>query len=154
MMMKKILFLCAMLLPNLLGATLTVEYLDGSEEALPLASVRRMEFSFADAPTVQFANLDGSAKTAEGVATIVFAHKQTTALPVTEGAQVRIFPNPTTETLIVENATTEAFLYDLSGVCVRRQKLNEGQNSIFVGDLENGVYLLSVDETVVKVIKK
>ncbi len=153
-MKKKILFLCAMLLPNLLCATLTVEYLDGSEEALSLAAIRRMEFSFDEKPTVQFANLDGSAKTACGVATIVFAHRQTTALPTAEGAQVRIFPNPTTETLIVENATSEAFVYDLSGVCVRRQKLNDGQNSIFVGDLDNGVYLLSVDETVVKVIKK
>jgi PKD repeat protein len=58
--------------------------------------------------------------------------------------QINIYPNPTTQQLIIENATngTQLAIYDISGKLVIQQQLNTPKEWINVSTLSSGMYLI------------
>lgn len=67
-----------------------------------------------------------------------------------ENAQVKVYPNPTTDILHIENNEGTATLYDLAG-----QKVASTDSDIInVSDLNAGVYILKTKEASFKVVKR
>ena len=67
-----------------------------------------------------------------------------------ESAQVKVYPNPTTDILHIENNEGTATLYDLAG-----QKVASTDSDIInVSDLNAGVYILKTKEASFKVVKR
>lgn len=66
--------------------------------------------------------------------------------------QVKVYPNPTTGSLIIESGsltTGRAVIYDVSGRTIREMNLPSGKSSIDVSGLPMGLYTLSFgDDTV------
>lgn len=75
------------------------------------------------------------------------------------GAQISVYPNPSAGFFNVEitgnNANTEIVVYNLLGVCVKKQKVKENHNRIDLTEEANGIYLVKIveDNKVTKTIK-
>lgn len=67
-----------------------------------------------------------------------------------ENAQVKVYPNPTTDILHIENNEGVATLYDLAGQKVAATD----DNVIDVSNLNAGVYILKTKEASFKVVKQ
>lgn len=66
-----------------------------------------------------------------------------------------IWPNPTTSIVNVSlSHNAKASLYDLSGRCVSVYALKEGRNTLDLTSLPSGVYMLRVENTTRKIVKK
>jgi len=66
-----------------------------------------------------------------------------------------IWPNPTTSIVNVSvNRDAKAALYDLSGRCVEVYALEEGRNTLDLAKLPAGVYMLRVENSVSKIVKR
>jgi len=58
------------------------------------------------------------------------------------GGALKIFPNPAQEIFSVEAKSAGTFeLFDLSGACVRREKISAGRRTVRTDELASGVYL-------------
>jgi lysophospholipase L1-like esterase len=75
-----------------------------------------------------------------------------TAIPeyLNEGDELIIFPNPVKEFVFFDSLSktnihiAEIKLFSLDGKLIKSEKLNGNENSIFIGDLHSGTYLLSL----------
>lgn len=66
-----------------------------------------------------------------------------------------IWPNPTTSFVNVSvNRAAQAVLYDFSGRCLAVYNLSEGNNTLDFSRFATGVYMLRVDNSVSKIVKK
>lgn len=74
-----------------------------------------------------------------------------------DGAEVRIYPNPVSEILSIQNTSIkykQAILYDLSGKILGRYNLNSDVTSINVSKLSKGMYMLSLTGDSNSAVKK
>ena len=84
-------------------------------------------------------------------------HELTPGVGINEAVAVvdNIYPNPTTGRITVSTRrAAEAALYDLSGRQVAVYALAEGKNTLDLTTFQNGVYMLRVEGTVNKVVKR
>ena len=84
-------------------------------------------------------------------------HELTPGVGIDEAVAVvdNIYPNPTTGSITVgTRRAAEAALYDLSGRQVAVYALAEGKNSLDLTTFQNGVYMLRVEGSVSKVVKR
>jgi hypothetical protein len=67
-----------------------------------------------------------------------------------------LYPNPATDILHVVSLESgvEAVLYDISGRAVRVMTLVEGRNTLDVGALPAGVYVLRAQGSAYRVVKR
>jgi len=69
--------------------------------------------------------------------------------------QVLIYPNPANKEISVQIGKTSALkILDLQGVCVRELNVDEGLNVLDVSGLENGLYIISVENLRMVFIKQ
>jgi len=67
----------------------------------------------------------------------------------------RIYPNPTQDMLIIDNADCEkAYIFDLNGRLLQTTPINGEHTSVNVTSLPQGDYLLLLNNQTVKFIKK
>ncbi|MGQ1948800.1 T9SS type A sorting domain-containing protein, partial [Geofilum sp. OHC36d9] len=66
---------------------------------------------------------------------------------------INVYPNPATTVITVSGSTGVASLYSLDGTKVLVQDLSHS-NSINISALPSGLYLLSVDGVIIKVVKE
>lgn len=67
----------------------------------------------------------------------------------------RVYPNPTQDILIVENANSGmAYIFDLNGHLLQTTSLQEGTSSVNVCSLPHGEYLLLLNTQTYKFIKQ
>ena len=86
-----------------------------------------------------------------GVAVI---NQNTNAIDEADAAEVFLWPNPTTDRLNISVASaSEARLMDINGRTVATFTLHTGSNTFSIASLPAGVYMLSVDGSVKKVVK-
>lgn len=132
---------------------LTVEYLDGKTAQKELAKVSKIVFDGNE--NVSLNLNDGNSKNLGNVSNmqkIVFAEGDLSSLTQSNAVSVKIYPNPTSESIIVEGVEDgqQVKIYSISG------KLAQVSNEsiINVGSLANGEYIVVVGQTVAKLIKK
>ena len=73
------------------------------------------------------------------------------------GVQMSVYPNPATDRICVtlENLENiDATLFDMSGRAVKTLTLRNGDNTIDISTLQNGIYLIRVAGSVTKIVKK
>ena len=62
--------------------------------------------------------------------------------------RILVYPNPASEILMLttnkHNAEMEIKIYEITGILVKSEKLEQSQNSIYIGDLKNGIYMLAI----------
>lgn len=67
----------------------------------------------------------------------------------------RVYPNPTQELLIIDNANCEnAYIFDLNGRLLQTTPINGERTSINVTSLPQGDYLLLLNNQTIKFIKQ
>jgi len=67
----------------------------------------------------------------------------------------RVYPNPTQDMLIIENANSDkAFIFDISGRMLQTLSIDGDHTSINVNSLPLGEYLLFLDNQTVKFLKQ
>lgn len=72
-----------------------------------------------------------------------------------EAASFNLYPNPASSVIRIEaEAAAEAQIMDMAGRMVMSVNVNEGENSVNVADLANGVYFVKINGSVVKFIKR
>lgn len=132
---------------------LTVEYLDGKTAQKELAKVSRIVFDGSQ--NISLDLNDGNTKdlgNVSNVQKIVFADGELASVDQTNATSVKIYPNPTTESISIEGLEQgqQVKIYSISG------KLAQVSNEsvINVSSLSNGEYIVVVGQTVAKLIKK
>ena len=86
-----------------------------------------------------------------GVAVI---NQNTNGIANADETSVSIYPNPTASRLVVSTMhAAKAQLFDFAGRLVAEPMLNAGRNTIDLGQLPAGVYMLRVDGVTKKVVK-
>ncbi len=132
---------------------LTVEYLDGKTAQKELAKVSRIVFDGSQ--NISLDLNDGNTKNLGNVSNvqkIVFADGELASVDQTNATSVKIYPNPTTESISIEGLEQgqQVKIYSISG------KLAQVSNEsvINVSSLSNGEYIVVVGQTVAKLIKK
>lgn len=76
---------------------------------------------------------------------------------VTENNEVvfAMYPNPAKDNVTIESAKDAVVkIYSVNGQMLSQQNINEGINTIDLSGLNAGIYIVSVDETMVKIVKK
>lgn len=77
-----------------------------------------------------------------------------TSIEDTKGTDCRIYPNPTQDMLVVDNAGCEkAFIFDLSGRLLQTVSIHGSQAIINVTSLPQGDYILLLNTQTYKFIK-
>lgn len=132
---------------------LTVEYLDGKTAQKELAKVSRIVFDGSQ--NISLDLNDGNTKdlgNVSNVQKIVFADGELASVDQTNATSVKIYPNPTTESISIEGLEQgqQVKIYSISG------KLAQVSNEsvINVSSLSNGEYIVVAGQTVAKLIKK
>lgn len=99
---------------------------------------------------------DGTQLTITDLKTISFASSIGSGLNQLDSqTSVSVYPNPTTDFLIIDNATQGLMsVYNLSGSLVMQTTISNGQNQVPVGQLQEGIYLLQINNQVFKLNKK
>lgn len=69
---------------------------------------------------------------------------------------VKVYPNPTADRLVLENMLTakEYTIFALNGAVVKKGTVSQENNSIDVSAFQTGTYLLKIDSSTLKFIKK
>ena len=87
----------------------------------------------------------------DGVAVI---NQNTNAINEADEAEVSFWPNPTADRLNISVASaSEARLMDINGSTVATLTLHAGNNTFSIASLPAGIYMLSVDGNVKKIVK-
>ena len=66
-----------------------------------------------------------------------------------------MYPNPAKDNVTIESAKDAVVkIYSVNGQMLSQQNINEGINTIDLSNLNAGMYFISVDETMVKIVKR
>lgn len=140
------LFAFLWMLPGMLGAqTLAIETLAATGETFNLTSGEAIVWTVGEVAVENYANqttLSQGFHQGYGLATPVYEAPFSSI-------QIRVFPNPASEFVIVETDTpseVQAKLFDLYGRLLQQQTLNGQQAQIDLGNLPAGAYLLSIQD--------
>ena len=133
--------------------TLVALSADGGESIYELATVQRILFQESEqGSTMTLSHKDGSLST--GFTNLLFAMQEDvpTAIDPSGSCKVYAYPNPVVNTLYVQGVNDDAQLrvFNLSGVPV----LETTGTEINVASLAQGMYLLQINQQLVKFIKK
>lgn len=72
-----------------------------------------------------------------------------------EAVKFNLYPNPANSIVKIEaEAAAEAQVIDMAGRVVMNVNVNEGENTVNVADLANGVYFVKINGSVVKFVKR
>jgi hypothetical protein len=132
------------------GITMLAVSSDGNDAFYFLPEVQRIEVSErGEEPFMIVLSKDGNRKS--NVQRILFDRVQTEIAGIGV-VSVYVYPNPVAHTLYIQGLTEPAHLavYNLGGKCYMQEKGTE----IDVTALQQGTYILSVNQQYVKFIKK
>ena len=66
-----------------------------------------------------------------------------------------LYPNPAEYYITIESIKdAEVKIYSVNGQMLSQQNISEGINKIDLSNLNSGMYFISVNDTMVKVVKK
>ena len=162
-MKNKFILICAILssLQMMAIPSLVVKPLSGAECITALGVVGKLVYSgdslyvYDKAKTLVFSNLLAN------VQHIRFSNEQPSTPTQVENTQnnsnlqVRVYPNPTHDILMVENAQGNVLrLYTMGGQLVTIQPVNNGSAQVKMSDLHSGNYLLISGNQSFQVIKQ
>ena len=131
--------------------------LDGQEYSKAFALIGRLEFAN---DSMYLVGLDGQILGCElktDVHKIAFGNDSTTAIPsVEKDANIRIYPNPVQQSLIIKGAQTNEIIriFTLNGTVLTTAKVHDELTTVDVSNLPAGQYLLQVNTQIMKLIKQ
>ena len=76
---------------------------------------------------------------------------------ITENNEIAfvMYPNPTENYITIESAkVADVKIYSVNGQMLLQQSISEGKNTIDLSELNAGMYFVSVNNTMVKIVKK
>jgi len=135
---------------------------DGTETAIALTDVQKIEFEQSDAavypPMVRMAVIKNTgASVVSNVTRISFATTEPTGITdIKAASSVFIFPNPVKTTLTINNAEAnlKVDLFSVTGALLQSTFTQEGSTDIDVSSLSQGTYLLRIGEKALKFVKQ
>ena len=137
--------LCAATVPAVIAVSA-----DGAETRYELASVQRIVFDTGGMTLQRKAEADD----VNGVRCVLFGTMDQTTIDIVETGEATIYayPNPVQNYLRIEGAAADATctVYDLQGLAL----LHSAAQQIDVTALQQGSYLLKINNQIIKFIKK
>ncbi len=92
---------------------------------------------------------DGESEKATATATLTVSVAENNEVVFT------MYPNPAKDFVTIESAKDAVVkIYSVNGQMLSQQNISEGINTINISNLNAGMYFISVDETMVKIVKK
>ena len=92
---------------------------------------------------------DGESEKATATATLTVSVAENNEVVFT------MYPNPAKDFVTIESAKDAVVkIYSVNGQMLSQQNISEGINTIDLSNLNAGMYFISVDETMVKIVKK
>lgn len=139
---------------------LIVEKTDLAEVSYALAGVQRIEFNDGQMVVVRKDNteapydIDQLKKLKFAVSVPTKAGENIS--PDTAGSDIAVYPNPTADYLIIKGlqADSKAIVYTMNGKTILESVIMADDATVHVESLDKGCYLLMIDNTVVRFIKK
>jgi len=156
-MKKKILFLgLALLMAGQLMIAQSYQMVtlsaNGTEATYPVSDVQQVVFASNSMTVKMKEGADASSitciKFTESTATGIIDQKSESAISV--------FPNPVTDMLSVSGVKKDAiiYLYNMNGALLQTVTSQENATNINVSSLQQGIYLLRINNLIIKFIKK
>ncbi|MBR3565160.1 MAG: T9SS type A sorting domain-containing protein [Paludibacteraceae bacterium] len=155
--MRKLIFIaiCTLTVCSAFADIRLVKY-DGAVTDFSDASVQRLDFTqqgvmqvIGPDGTSQSFNLEELQRVEFGVTGI------NDALQLEQQLTISIYPNPTHDAICIDNLSdgTQARIYDVNGKLIKQAVGSGKTTTIKVGELQNGMYILQINNQSVKFIK-
>ena len=124
---------------------------DGSETSYALSSIERINLISTDTET-SMTVISKEGRSQSGYIRLLFTAEKTTFIEGVGEVAVYVYPNPVINTLNVQGVDVSTLLsvYNLSGKCM----LQDVGTEIDVTSLDEGTYILQINNNYVKFIKK
>lgn len=139
------------------GQSLVLQLTNGTEETKDILALQKVFFSDENL-NINYLNGSSDAFKITNLSKIYFHPLSSSVTSIAgTGKVISVYPNPAISTLNVRNAPdTEASfaIFRLDGVIIMESQLVEGNSSIDIASLNSGLYLLKIDNQVVRFIKK
>lgn len=126
---------------------------DGTGKSIALDNLRKITFSGTD---VVFSYTAGSPENVPVSEIRKFMFSSYTGLNSTLSSDIHVFPNPSSDYITLSNLSdknTTVELYTLSGMHVMSSVVFAGSDRIDVRRLSKGIYIIKVNNTVLKFTK-
>ena len=150
--MKKIIALCisAICALQLMATQLIITPRSGADMAQDIAVIGKWVFVDNNLQLLDKAGTILATEPIANIRKITFGEGTTTDVEHIQNADIRIYPNPTQDILIISGIEAQPLrVYDLQGKVV----LQEHGTQVQVSNLTNGTYLLQIGTQVVRFIK-
>jgi hypothetical protein len=157
--MKKYYFLIYMcLMANLLNAqvnSLVIKFTDGNKKNVLISNVKGITFPTT---TMNLYVFDGESEVFNKADIQKMYFETTTATPrvIDNQNNLLVYPNPTRGLIYfrnLPNQTSNVHIFNMSGVHVFAAKVTSSVQSMDVSFLVQGIYFISIDNQLVKLIK-
>lgn len=159
--MKQKIFLIPLLsfaIAAMAETSLVIQPLTGADQATAIASIGKIQFESASVYLYDKAGIELGHTPISDIHKIIFNDPADTPTAIDDVQQngISIFPNPTTESIVVKglNANQTIRVYSLNGELLTSSQCSNGEANINVSHLPQGNYLLQVGAEVVKFIKQ
>lgn len=158
--MKRKLFIIPLLLvaiATMAETSLVIQPLTGDEQANALAQIGYVKVTPDSLFVFSHGDILLSKIAIKDVRYIRYGepHESTGIDDVQSATTCRVYPNPTMDRLIIDNANCEkVYIFDLKGHLVQTTPIDGEHTSINVTSLPQGDYLLLLNNQTVKFIKK
>jgi len=156
-MKKKFLFLgLALLMAGQLMMAQTFQMVtlsaNGTETTYAVSDVQKVVFASNTMTVKMKAGAD-----ATNITCIKFTESTATGVKnVKPESSISVFPNPVTDMLSVKGVKKDAiiYLYNMNGALLQTVTSQENATNINVSSLQQGIYLLRINNMIIKFIKK
>lgn len=139
------------------GQSLVLQLTNGTEETKDILALQKVFFSDENF-NINYLNGSSDAFKITNLSKIYFHPLSSSVTSIAgTGKVISVYPNPAISTLNVKNApNTEASyeIFRMDGAIIMKSQLVEGNSSIDIASLNSGLYLLKIDNQVVRFIKK
>jgi hypothetical protein len=136
--------------------SLVIRLGDGSDKTILLSTIKKITFSVSsiilnktDSTTAPYAISD--------VKKMSFGFYSAVDEVFLDTNGVLLYPNPATDFLIIKNVPNSELnvtVFGIDGTIIKSEKLSSISYKIDISDLKKGIYLLKVDNTILKFMKQ
>jgi len=139
------------------GQSLVLQLVNGTEETKDILALQKVFFS---GENLNINYLNGSSETfAVTNLSKIYFHPLSNSSETIAGTvkKISVYPNPAISTLNLKNVSNDEAsftIFRMDGAIVMKSQLVSGKSSIDIASLDGGLYLLKIDNQVVRFIKK
>ncbi len=137
----------------------TIEFQDGTEETQDLNLLDNFKFP-DNLLQVNYLSGESDSYDLSAVSTVYFLEESiTTAVDnmKSENQEVSVFPNPASDVIYLKNISETGIylcIYEIDGKLIKSEVISDVNQSFDISNLQNGIYIIKINNQAIKFIKK